>query len=35
MGSESKWSILIRPGVERAELVAALAFIHRERWFYG
>jgi hypothetical protein len=35
MGPECQWSILIRPGVERAELVAAVAFIHRERWLYG
>jgi len=33
--SEGAWSILIRPGVDRVELAAALAFIHRERWLYG
>lgn len=33
--SEMEWSILIRPGINDRQLVAALAFIHNERWHYG
>jgi len=33
--SERHWNILIRPGVVQRPLVAALAFIHNERYFRG
>jgi hypothetical protein len=33
--SEKEWSILIKPGVPQRVLVAVLAFIHNERYFYG
>jgi hypothetical protein len=33
--SEMEWNILIKAGVEEWPLVAALAFIHNERWNYG
>ena len=33
--SEKEWSILIKPGVPPRVLVAVLAFIHNERYFYG
>jgi hypothetical protein len=33
--SEREWNILIKPGVNTTGLVAALAFIHNERYFYG
>jgi hypothetical protein len=33
--SEREWNILIKPGVNTTALVAALAFIHNERYFYG
>jgi hypothetical protein len=32
--SQRKWCILIRPGVVDRHLVAALAFIHNEAWYY-
>ena len=33
--SEREWSILLRPGIRHWPLIAALAFIHNERYFYG
>ena len=33
--SEMEWNILIKPGTEEWPLLAALAFIHTERWNYG
>jgi hypothetical protein len=33
--SEKEWNILIKAGVTRRALIAALAFIHNERYFYG
>ncbi len=33
--SEREWSVLIRRGIDDSRLVAALAFIHHERWRYG
>jgi hypothetical protein len=33
--SERHWNILIKPGVVQRPLVAALAFIHNERYFRG
>jgi hypothetical protein len=33
--SEKEWNVLIKPGVITTGLVAALAFIHNERYFYG
>ena len=33
--SERHWNILIKPGVVERPLVAALAFIHNERYFRG
>ena len=33
--STMEWSILIRPGIEDQPLVAALSFIHVERWNYS
>jgi hypothetical protein len=33
--SQKEWNILIKTGVTRRPLVAALAFIHNERYFYS
>jgi len=33
--SEREWSILIKPGLAQRSLVAALAFIHNERYYYS
>ncbi|MCX7424327.1 MAG: hypothetical protein NTW96_01615 [Planctomycetia bacterium] len=33
--SKMQWSILIKPGIEDQPLVAALSFIHVERWNYS
>jgi hypothetical protein len=33
--SEREWNILIKPGANTAGLLASLAFIHNERYFYG
>jgi hypothetical protein len=33
--SEREWSILIKPGITQRCLVAALAFIHNERYLYS
>ena len=30
--SQMEWNILIKPGIEDQPLVAALSFIHSERW---
>jgi hypothetical protein len=35
LGSEREWNILIKPGIAQRCLIAALAFIHNERYFYG
>jgi hypothetical protein len=32
--SVREWNILIKPGITRRPLIAALAFIHHERYFY-
>jgi hypothetical protein len=33
--SEREWNILIKPGIAQRCIVAALAFIHNERYFYS
>ena len=33
--SQREWSVLLRTGVNEWPLVAALAFIHNERWHYS
>jgi hypothetical protein len=33
--TERQWNILVEPGVAQARLIAALAFIHNERYSYG
>jgi hypothetical protein len=33
--SEREWNLLIKPGVAQRSLVAALAFLHNERYFYS
>ena len=33
--SEKEWSVLMKPGIAQQCLVAALAFIHNERYFYS
>lgn len=33
--SNLQWNVLFQPGADTAAVVAALAFLHRERWCYG
>ena len=33
--SKAEWNILFRPGTDKPQLVAALAFIHNEWWNFS